>query len=46
MSRSGPSEHELDDLWQEIRQRMGVCPSFFRLAAPDPPIARSLFDLA
>ena len=36
----------LEALWTEIRQRMGVCPSFFRLAIPEPAIARTLFDLA
>ena len=33
-------------LWEEIRRQMGVCPSFFRLASPDPVIARGFFDLA
>ena len=36
----------LEALWAEIRQRMGVCPSFFKLATPEPTIARALFDLA
>ena len=38
--------NELDELWAEIETRMGVCPSFFRLASADPSIARGLFDLA
>ncbi|WP_454061877.1 PAS domain S-box protein [Candidatus Nitrospira salsa] len=45
MSRD--SQHvELDTLWEEIRQHMGVCPSFFKLASADPALARGLFDLA
>lgn len=36
----------LENLWTEIRRQMGVCPSFFRLAGPDPAIARGFFDLA
>jgi len=36
----------LDDLWRVIERRMGVCPSFFKLARHEPMIARGLFDLA
>ncbi|MDT3778087.1 PAS domain S-box protein [Nitrospira sp. MA-1] len=36
----------LETLWEEIRRFMGVCPSFFRLASPEPIVARGLFDLA
>jgi PAS domain S-box-containing protein len=43
-----PSDRGADPeaLWAEIEARMGICPSFFRLAASDPAIARGLFDLA
>jgi PAS domain S-box-containing protein len=30
-------------LWTEIESRLGLCPSFFRLAQPDPRIAWQLF---
>lgn len=33
-------------LWQRIEERMGVCPSFFRLARHEPPIAAALFGMA
>jgi signal transduction histidine kinase/ActR/RegA family two-component response regulator len=36
----------LESLWLRIEKRMGVCPSFFRLAADDAPIANGIFDLA
>ena len=45
-TQSTNAPESLENLWAEIRQRLGVCPSFFRLATPDPPIARTLFDLA
>ena len=40
------SDPGLNPLWEEIRQHMGVCPSFFRVAGPDPVIAQGFFDLA
>jgi len=44
---SADSQHvDLESLWEEIQQHMGVCPSFFRLASADPSLARGLFDLA
>ncbi|MEZ5653727.1 MAG: PAS domain S-box protein [Burkholderiaceae bacterium] len=39
-------ETHLEQLWADIERRMGVCPEFFKLAAPEPVIARGLFDLA
>lgn len=45
-SPSTDAAASLEALWTEIRQRMGVCPSFFKLATPEPTIARALFDLA
>lgn len=36
----------LSELWDEIERRMGVCPSFFRLASPAPDLARGLFGIA
>src|SRR5262249_53064241 len=35
-----------DQLWDEIKSRLGVCPSFFKLAQHEPPIACSLFRQA
>jgi PAS domain S-box-containing protein len=46
VSLSHDTEISLEPLWAEIRQRMGICPSFFKLATPEPTIARALFDLA
>lgn len=47
--RPGPKRlapAQLDQLWSLIEERMGVCPSFFKLASADPAIAEGLFDLA
>src|SRR5262244_4447232 len=35
-----------DQLWDEIKSRLGVCPSFFKLAQHEPPIAWGLFRQA
>lgn len=42
----GSTDAALIELWREIETRMGVCPSFFRLAQAEPKVARGLFDLA
>jgi signal transduction histidine kinase len=42
--QGGPSD--LDSLWKLVERRMGVCPSFFKLAQHNPPIAWGLFRLA
>jgi len=39
-------ENALGDLWGEIETRLGLCPSFFRLAAHDPRSARALWQIA
>ncbi|HKQ77080.1 MAG TPA: PAS domain S-box protein [Blastocatellia bacterium] len=36
----------ITQLWDEIEARFGVCPSFFKLAQCEPPIVRSLFQMA
>src|SRR5215510_5543706 len=36
----------IDQLWDEIEARFGICPSFFKLAQVEPPIARNLFRQA
>ncbi len=42
-----PAGHRpLAELWELVTRRMGVCPSFFRLAQDDPPLAWGLFRLA
>src|SRR5215475_7923014 len=33
-------------LWDEIEARFGICPSFFKLAQCEPPIAQNLFRQA
>jgi len=43
---SSPPAVSLDDLWTAIERRMGVCPSFFKLAWHEPGVAGGLFDLA
>jgi PAS domain S-box-containing protein len=36
----------LNQLWAEIEERFGLCPSFFKLAQHAPPIAWHLFRMA
>ncbi|HJZ79883.1 MAG TPA: PAS domain S-box protein, partial [Pyrinomonadaceae bacterium] len=36
----------INQLWDEIESRFGICPSFFKLAQSEPPIARDLFRQA
>jgi PAS domain S-box-containing protein len=39
-------QESIDQLWDEIEARFGICPSFFKLAQNEPPIARNLFRQA
>jgi hypothetical protein len=41
-----PPINQLWQLWDEIEARFGICPSFFKLAQCEPPIARNLFRQA
>jgi hypothetical protein len=36
----------INQLWDEIEARFGICPPFFKLAQYEPSIARNLFRLA
>src|SRR5215510_6296460 len=40
------AQQPIDQLWDEIKSRFGICPSFFKLAQHEPPIAWSLFRQA
>ena len=40
------AQQSIDQLWDEIEARFGICPSFFKLAQYEPPIARNLFRQA
>jgi hypothetical protein len=40
------SINQLRRLWDEIEARFGICPSFFKLAQNEPPIALNLFRQA
>src|SRR5215468_2775958 len=40
------SQPPINQLWDEIESRFGICPSFFKLAQSEPPIARDLFRQA
>src|SRR5499426_465482 len=40
------AQESIDQLWDEIEARFGVCPSFFKLAQNELPIARNLFRQA
>jgi PAS domain S-box-containing protein len=39
------SQRPLDELWAEIESRFGICPSFFKLGQPYPPIAWHVFRM-
>src|SRR5262245_15483249 len=40
------AQQSINKLWDEIEARFGICPSFFKLAQNEPPIARNLFRQA
>src|SRR5215475_10795502 len=40
------AQQPIDQLWDVIKSRFGICPSFFKLAQHEPPIAWSLFRQA
>jgi PAS domain S-box-containing protein len=40
------AQQAINQLWDEIEARFGICPSFFKLAQNEPPIARNLFGQA
>jgi PAS domain S-box-containing protein len=40
------AQQPIEQLWDEIEARFGICPSFFKLAQYEPPIARNLFRQA
>src|SRR5262245_17127109 len=40
------AQESINKLWDEIEARFGICPSFFKLAQNEPPIARNLFRQA
>jgi len=40
------AQESINQLWDEIEARFGICPSFFKLAQNEPPIARNLFRQA
>src|SRR5262245_59726640 len=40
------AQESINQLWDEIEARFGVCPSFFKLAQNEPAIARNLFKQA
>jgi PAS domain S-box-containing protein len=40
------AQQSINQLWDEIEARFGICPSFFKLAQNEPPIARNLFKQA
>src|SRR5215470_2879110 len=46
LTTSHEAHRPIDQLWDEIRSLLGVCPSFFKLAQHEPPIAWSLFRQA
>jgi PAS domain S-box-containing protein len=43
---SDDSQQSINQLWDEIEARFGICPSFFKLAHYEPPVARNLFRQA
>jgi PAS domain S-box-containing protein len=40
------AQESINQIWDEIEARFGICPSFFKLAQIEPPIARNLFRQA
>src|SRR5215813_6990739 len=40
------AQESINQLWDEIEARFGICPSFFKLAQNEPPIAQNLFRQA
>src|SRR5262249_7429172 len=41
-----PASTQLNELWADVESRFGLCPSFFKLAQPEPLTAWQLFQIA